>query len=144
MGSAALFVDAADRVLLVEPTYKDHWEVPGGVVEADESPLTAVVREVEEELGLRMRIGRLLVVDWVPAGRYPSDGIMMIYDGGVLSAGQTAAIVLPSDELRSWAWCDDTEIAARLPDTMVRRVTAARKVRAEGGFAYLENGFATA
>jgi 8-oxo-dGTP pyrophosphatase MutT (NUDIX family) len=51
MGAAVLFTDTGGRVLLVEPTYKDYWEVPGGAVDADESPYDAAVREVKEELG---------------------------------------------------------------------------------------------
>ncbi|MEV2220163.1 NUDIX hydrolase [Nocardia vinacea] len=43
MGAGALFVDDVDRVLLVEPTYMGYWELPGGVVEADESPYAAVI-----------------------------------------------------------------------------------------------------
>jgi 8-oxo-dGTP diphosphatase len=35
MGSGVLLADATGRVLLVEPTYKDYWEIPGGCVEAD-------------------------------------------------------------------------------------------------------------
>ncbi|MEV6336341.1 NUDIX hydrolase [Nocardia vinacea] len=110
MGAGALFVDDVDRVLLVEPTYKGYWELPGGVVEADESPYAAVVREVGEELGLTVSMGRLLVVDWVPPGLYPSDGVMLVYDGGVLSTDQITAITLQAEELRSWAWCDDVEV----------------------------------
>jgi ADP-ribose pyrophosphatase YjhB (NUDIX family) len=34
MGAALLFRDPDDRVLLVEPTHKPYWELPGGVVEA--------------------------------------------------------------------------------------------------------------
>jgi 8-oxo-dGTP pyrophosphatase MutT (NUDIX family) len=49
-----------------EPVYKTDWEIPGGAVEADESPRTTAIREIEEELGLVVAPGRLLVVDWVP------------------------------------------------------------------------------
>ncbi|MFV2083087.1 NUDIX domain-containing protein [Micromonospora sp. LOL_021] len=63
MGSAVLLRDRDGRILLVEPTYKDYWELPGGVVEADESPYDAAVRELAEELGLAVTPGRLLVVD---------------------------------------------------------------------------------
>ncbi|MFE6857162.1 NUDIX domain-containing protein [Nocardia sp. NPDC057668] len=143
MGAGAVFVDSEDRVLLVEPTYKDHWELPGGVVEAGESPLAAVVREVGEELGLVVSMGRLLVVDWVPPGRYPSDGVMFLYDGGVLDPEQSAAIVLQEAELRSWAWCDADEAVERLPALLARRVVAARAARHSGRTDYLENGFAT-
>lgn len=59
--------DAAGRVLLVRPTYKPTWEVPGVAVEADESPSAAVGREVREELSISLPIGRLLVIDWLPA-----------------------------------------------------------------------------
>lgn len=30
MGAAVLFTDAAGRALLVEPIYKDYWELVGG------------------------------------------------------------------------------------------------------------------
>lgn len=113
MGAGALFVDELNRVLLVEPTYKDYWEIPGGVVEADESPFATVVREVREELGLDVSPGRLLVVDWVPPGRYPDDGVMTIFDGAALTADQISAITLQGEELRSWAWCDDAEKIGR-------------------------------
>lgn len=44
----------AGRVLLVQPTYKPTWEVPGGSVEAGESPAAAAAREVAVELGVAL------------------------------------------------------------------------------------------
>lgn len=141
MGSGMLFVDERDRVLLVEPTYKPQWEIPGGVVEANESPRSAAAREVREELGLDVTPGRLLVVDWVPPGLYPDDGLMLIYAGGDLSAEQTAAITLQAEELRSWRWCDPLEADERLVEAMARRVSAALAVHLGHHLtAYLENG----
>jgi ADP-ribose pyrophosphatase YjhB (NUDIX family) len=65
MAAGVLFRDRANRVLLVEPSYKPNWEIPGGVVEADESPWAAASRELAEELGWDGPVGRLLVVDHV-------------------------------------------------------------------------------
>ncbi|MHB1446366.1 MAG: NUDIX domain-containing protein [Acidimicrobiales bacterium] len=65
-GAGILIVRKAEEILLVRPTYKDHWEIPGGACEADESPAAAAGREVREELALDCAIGRLLVVDWTP------------------------------------------------------------------------------
>jgi ADP-ribose pyrophosphatase YjhB (NUDIX family) len=65
MGSGALIRDPEGRVLLVEPTYKATWEVPGGVVESDESPRGACARELREELGLEIAVGRC----WCSSGR---------------------------------------------------------------------------
>ena len=42
------------RVLLCQLTYKQDWDLPGGVVEVGESPQLAVAREVEEELALQL------------------------------------------------------------------------------------------
>lgn len=140
MGSAVLFTDAADRVLLVEPAYKDYWEIPGGAVEADESPYEAAARELKEELGLSVTPGRLLVADWVPPRPGRTEGVMFVYDGGRLSPDQTTQISLPPQELTGWAWCTPAEVRRRMTPLLARRVQAALEVRPGGSTAYLEFG----
>ena len=54
--------DAQSRVLLVRQTADALWSTPGGVIEPDETPAAAVVREVFEETGLETNIVRLLGV----------------------------------------------------------------------------------
>lgn len=141
MGAGALLLDSVGRALLVEPVYKPEWEIPGGCVEADESPLDAVVRELREELGLDLQPGRLLVTDWVPPAPGRTEGLMLLFDGGVLTAEQSAVIRLPADELRSWAWCTADEAQQRLPPLLARRILAAIDARAEQTCVYLENGY---
>jgi 8-oxo-dGTP diphosphatase len=136
MGSGVLLRDAAGRVLLVEPAYKDDWELPGGVVEAEESPYDAAVRELKEELGLAVPPGRLLVVDWVPPRAGRTEGVMFVFDGGVLSTTAAAGIRLPVEELRSWAWCTLPETEERLSPLLARRAAAA----VNGLTMYLEDG----
>jgi len=61
----------------------------------------------------------------------------------VLSVDQAAAIILQEEELRSWAWCHDREVAKLSPDVLAaRRVATSRRARGEGAPAYLEDGFA--
>jgi 8-oxo-dGTP pyrophosphatase MutT (NUDIX family) len=140
MGSAVLFTDPADRVLLVEPAYKNDWEHPGGAVEADESPYEAAVRELKEELGLSVAPGRLLVADWVPPRPNRTEGVMFVYDGGKLRPAQTSHIQLPPEELKGWAWCTQVEVQRRMTPLLSRRVQAALHARTGGGTAYLEFG----
>ncbi|MBW4701993.1 NUDIX hydrolase [Micromonospora sp. RL09-050-HVF-A] len=141
MGAAVLITDAAGRALLVEPVYKDYWEIVGGCVDADESPRQAAAREVEEELGRSVVPGRLLVTDWVPPRPDRTEGMMFVYDGGTLDEAGAADILLPPDELRSWAWCTEEQIRERMPELLARRVVAALRAKAEGTMLDLENGF---
>ncbi|MDT5028081.1 MAG: hypothetical protein QOE61_4507 [Micromonosporaceae bacterium] len=140
MAAAVLLRDADERVLLVEPVYKDDWEIPGGGVDADESPLAAAVREMKEELGMSVVPGRLLVVDWVPPRPGRTDGVMFVYDGGVLDPAHESGIQLPPEELRSWAWSTPAEADSRLSDLLARRVRAALRALSAGVTLYLENG----
>ena len=89
-------------VLLVEPTYKSHWEVPGGAVEASESPRTSALREVGEELRLDRPAGGVLAVDRVPPRPDRTEGLIVVFDGGTLA--DTAGVDIPADALRSRVW----------------------------------------
>ena len=83
VASGVLFRDADNRVLLVKPTYKQGWDIPGGYVEPGESPKQAAVREVTEELGVTLPVGRLLVIDWAPQDG-EGDKLLFVFDGGVI------------------------------------------------------------
>ncbi|USQ82566.1 NUDIX hydrolase [Streptomyces phaeoluteigriseus] len=139
MAAGALFFDDADRVLLVEPTYKDYRDIPGGYVEHGESPRQACVREVHEELGIKQHIGRLLVVDWAPN---PGEGdkVLYLFDGGRLSADQRQKIALQADELRSYGFHHAEQLPELTIPRLVRRITAGIQARADGLTAYLEQG----
>jgi 8-oxo-dGTP diphosphatase len=140
MAGGVLLTDDADRVLIVEPVYKDYWEIPGGTVDADESPYAAACRELAEELGLSRPIGGLLVVDWVPPRPGRTEGLMLVFDGGRLSAQEVGGLVLPADELRGYVLCTVEETAARLSPLLARRLAAAVAARVSGVVAYLEDG----
>lgn len=89
MAAGVLLRYAGDKVVLVEPTYKDTWEIPGGVVEAEESPWVAAERELKEELGLVRQNMPVLVVDYVPnAPDGMPEGLLWIFDGGALSEAE--------------------------------------------------------
>lgn len=128
LAAAVLIRDAANRVLLLEPTYKLNWELPGGIVEADESPWAAASREVVEELGLDLPLGRLLVVDHVHAYDDRPDGINFIFDGGHLAATPTT---FPDGEIRSAHFLTVAEAHPHLKPQMAGRITAALQALSE-------------
>src|SRR6266545_6639623 len=103
MAAGSLCRDRAGRVLLVDPVYRDTWDLPGGAVEAEESPQAACRREVAEELGLDRPVGRVLALDWVPSRPERPEGLIVVYDGGVLTATDIGAITLEDGELAGFA-----------------------------------------
>ena len=53
IASAALLIEnPAGELLTVKAYYKTHWSLPGGMVDAGETPLQAALRETQEEVGL--------------------------------------------------------------------------------------------
>lgn len=122
----------------MNPTYKEDWEVPGGMAEVGESPRAAARREVREELGLDVAVGRLLVLDWNPPGYLPDDGLMLLYQGGELEARQ---IRLAEDELSDWCWCTQAMARERLLDFKARRVIAGMLAYEDNHFVELEDGY---
>ncbi len=141
MGAGVLFTDVDGRALLVEPVYKDYWEIVGGCVEENEAPRQGAAREVKDVLGKTVVPGRLLVVDWVPPRPNRTEGIMFVYDGGTLDELSTADIHLPPNELSRWDWCDEMQIEQRMSQLLARRVITALRAKAEGTTSNLENGF---
>ena len=66
-----------DRVLLIKRTTPRVWELPGGGIEDEEEPATAVGREVWEETGVEVRVERKLGV-YQRLGFRPHDGIAFV------------------------------------------------------------------
>jgi 8-oxo-dGTP pyrophosphatase MutT (NUDIX family) len=120
MAAAALFRDGAGRVLLVEPTYRPTWDLPGGAVEAEESPHAACRREVAEELGLDRVPGRVLAVDWVPSRPDRPEGLIIVYDGGILPAADIGKIVLEDGELAGFEFTEPGRVASRVSPLIAR------------------------
>jgi 8-oxo-dGTP diphosphatase len=137
--AGALILDEDGRVLLVEPNYKDYWEIPGGLIEVGETPSQGCAREIAEELGLTREPGRLLVVDWAPHREW-GDRVLFVFDGGVLTPPDIAAIRLQPEELDSYVFLPPAEALERLIPRLRRRVAAALQARAENRTLYLEYG----
>jgi 8-oxo-dGTP pyrophosphatase MutT (NUDIX family) len=137
MGAGLLIRDRSGRVLLVEPAYKPTWEIPGGVVELDESPRMACQREAAEELGLELSIGRLLCLEWQGPEPERTESLMFIYDGGVIDQN---VIALAADELLSFAFVQPRDLEHHLVPRLARRMRAAVEAAEEGWVAEMEQG----
>ena len=140
-----LLVRSTDgRVLLCQLTYKRDYDLPGGVVEVSESPHLAVAREVEEELGLEIEAGRLLLTDWLPPWSGWDDALCLVFDGGEHDPSVLDGVVRQEREIRSAGFFTLDEVRERCADFTARRIESAlANVTGSPGPSYTESGRGT-
>ncbi|MFW5417964.1 NUDIX hydrolase [Nocardiopsis sp. CNT-189] len=139
--TALLREEGSGRVLVVDPTYKPRWSVPGGAVEEGESPLAACRRECVEELGLVPRLRGLVAVDWVSGGFFPNGRPALVHVfAGPLSAAEAAGLRPDGVELSAARLVGPEELEGLLPELLARRIGWAVRADDEGRVAYLEDG----
>jgi ADP-ribose pyrophosphatase YjhB (NUDIX family) len=103
----AVVRDDDGRLLLVQrarPPAAGTWSLPGGRVERGEDDTAAVVREVREETGLDVTVGKLVGT----VERSPGAGVIYVINdyacrvtGGTLQAG---------DDASAARWCTTAEV----------------------------------
>jgi 8-oxo-dGTP diphosphatase len=115
-----------DQVVLIrrgrEP-FKGMYALPGGIVEYGESVEECVVREIEEETGLKTRVLDLVGVyseaDRDPRGHFITLAFNLMQIGGKLHGGDDAAeaLLFPLDDLPEMA----ADHLAILTDSLLKR-----------------------
>jgi 8-oxo-dGTP diphosphatase len=139
VSAGALIFDRAGRLLILNPTYKSGWTIPGGVMEADgETPWDACRREVREECGIEVRRGRLACMDFRRPKPGRAGGIRFLFDCGPLSNQTLAGIVLQAEEISEYRLEALPGALGLLRGPIRRRVRAAAAGRQR--LVYLEDG----
>lgn len=131
------------RLLIVKPTYRDGWLLPGGVIDQDESPAAGCVREAQEELGLRLTLTGLVMVDHASD---PGDGsggsVHYWFTTDELTAAQVEAIRLPADELEAYRFVQAEDALSLLIPRLQRRLRTYLPHAGAGRSVYAEDGVA--
>ena len=117
--SAVVWSDGpGTTLLLMQRSDNENWGLPGGYVERGESVAAAAVREVQEETGVRVALGRLVGVYSDPAVQviaYPGgdrvQAVNLCFEARPLAAG---APTTPEETLGSGYFAPDA-----LPEPLV-------------------------
>lgn len=112
--TVAVLIEQDGRVLLLKRAihpYYDHWDVPGGFLEADELPEDAAVREVREETGLTVSLTGFLgfALDRYVTGQDDAGHYSLVAYYGARPTGGTVATNAESSEAR---WFSRDELPA--------------------------------
>jgi 8-oxo-dGTP diphosphatase len=139
VSAAGIIRDGDENVLLVKPNYRDHWSLPGGIVEFGEAPHDGCAREVAEEIGLELPVGPLLSVDWhVAHAVYGPDArpaVFFIFDCGRLASLDD--VTLQASEIDDCQFVSSAGLDELLGAGVAPRIRAAIAATATGCVRYV-------
>ncbi len=136
--AGAMIRDPDGRLLILKPTYKKGWTIPGGQVDANgESPWDACRRETREECGLVVERGHLACVDYLPPKPDRPGGVRFLFDCGTFAPAAFREVTLQAEEIGDWRLADLQEALELLSGPLRRRISQCAE---RTGFVYLEDG----
>lgn len=139
LSANAVLRDPEGRVALVRNTYRPGWSLPGGVVDDNEQPTAACVRELAEELGFTVQqLGPLLAVQWAQRlDGSPLQFLSFTFDAG--ECPDPAQLRAQPEEIAEIGFFDLDDLPADTRPFIRRRLDAIHK--APGTIVYLEETF---
>lgn len=141
ISAGGLIRNGAGELLIVQPGYREGWLLPGGVVEADESPQQALLREIAEELNLPARSPRLRCVDYLGAGPRYGESLHLLFECAAPTAAELREMRVDGVELLQWRWSSPAQAQDLLVPSIAARLRALERA-ASAAPLYLENGAA--
>ncbi|PSK99059.1 NUDIX domain-containing protein [Murinocardiopsis flavida] len=136
LSAFGLITDPAGAVLMVDPNYREHWTLPGGVVEDGEAPHLGCEREVAEEVGLSLLAGPLLCVHWsAPHGDRPKPFLALVFDCGTVP--EDTPVSVQESELDGYTFAPPDQAVGLMHPGLAPRLETALRARAAGRTAYI-------
>lgn len=140
MTASALLLNEQDNVLIVKPTYRAEWLLPGGLVEDNESPRQACAREIKEELGIEPPLHKLLCVEYLSDDGQQTESVQFVFYGGLITESQISSIALPEPELSEYRFSTREEALQLLSCKLAKRLPYCLQALKENTTFYLEDG----
>ena len=137
MGAGCLFFDEQEKMLILKPTYKNHWLLPGSVIENNESPRQACIREVKEEIGLDCQPIKLLCVDYVSDRIHQMESVF-VFLGQIIS--HETQIYLSEAEISTYQFLEPSIALSMLGIPSQKRLEQCLAHLDDRIVIYLENG----
>jgi len=112
VSSAALILEnSAEQVLVVKANYKPYWTFPGGIIDPNETPKEAAVREAYEEVGLKIPINELSFIAVIDRKSSVAQTYQFIFKA-TLIPGAIHDVVLQASEIDQYALVTKAQVRA--------------------------------
>ncbi|NDK38342.1 NUDIX hydrolase [Pseudoxanthomonas gei] len=134
--AAGIIHDQYGRILVVKPSYRPGWLLPGGLVEALETPASALRREVMEETGIATAIVRMLCMDMLPARDGFSESVHFLFECAPTHAEGDRSLPVDGIEILEARFLEAGQAMALLAAPIRRRLETVLN----GRTGYLEDG----
>lgn len=142
MGAGIMLFNKNNEILIVKPSYKDHWSVPGGSVEENESPKEACIREIREEINIAIDDPKFLCIAYYSNESEPTKGesLQFMFYGGVLKDDQISNIRLADGEISEYKFFKTDEALPLFNKKSQYWVLKSLEAIKNNSAIYLENG----
>lgn len=140
MGVGILIFNNKNEILIVKSKYKNHWSLPGGVVDKDESPREGGLREMKEEIGIILENIKFLCIDYISAKGEKNENLQFIFTAGILNSNQIKAIKIKQDEISEYKFLKVDDALPFLSEEQARRLLKCFEAIKSDAIIYLENG----
>lgn len=112
LGAQARVIRDDGRILLVKAAYRWRWGMPGGLMDAGESPAEAVVRETLEETGIPI----VLTSEPLVLVETSMQRVNFIYAAEPSPGTDPDDLREPADEILEVGWFDPDDLPETIPD----------------------------
>ena len=102
VSACILLFNEQQELLILKPNYRPHWLLVGGIIDARESPINGLRREIKEEIGLEVEIKHCVIVDSLVITKgenYQDDHLEFVFLGATLTNEQIQQITLEEHEI---------------------------------------------
>ncbi|MBI2674309.1 MAG: NUDIX hydrolase [Candidatus Yanofskybacteria bacterium] len=140
MASGVLMFNDSNELLLVKPSYKDHWSIPGGVVDNNESPREASTRETKEEVNIELEDLKFLCVEYTR--KVGDEDLFFLFYGGKLTPEQIKNIKTDPDEVSEFKFAKIEEALKLIGESKILSKILSKypEILKNNSPMYLENG----
>lgn len=140
MSAGGIILNPNNEVILVKPSYKNLWLLPGDVIEQLESPLDAIKRELREEISLDIDPIKLMFISYIKGKTKYEEALCFIFNFGTINNTMVKKIKIYNNEIIDFKFFKLNEIDNIVSENTKKAIHIAYNDFNKNGTYYVENG----